>query len=461
MRKLIAVLCVLSILVASCIIIITPAWASEGSWTTKTRMGLTKTGFGVGVVDGKIYVIGGHPYGGESHEVTIDDNSEYDPATDRWASKSSMPGPLAWFGTAVYQNEIYVIGGAWFLMGTEVSDVRVYNPATDTWTSRASMPTARATAQANIVDGKIYVIGGEKNGEVINVNEVYDPVTDTWATRTPIPTPVSGYASAVVDGKIYVISGLTPVANSTSTSLVSLNQIYDPKTDTWSLGEPLPETQNAISAGATTGVMASKRICVIGDGLNQIYDPANDSWTVGAPIPNSANRMKNFADVVVAVVDDQLYAMGGVYAEGDSRYSVNEQYTPTGYGTVPPEISVASPENKTYTASNVSLAFTMNKPASWMGYSLDGKEEVTITGNTTLTELANGSHSLTVYANDTDGNTGVSDTIYFSVAKETETEPEPSPAIWVATAIAIAAVTGVVSLAAYYVRRKRATQTVQ
>jgi N-acetylneuraminic acid mutarotase len=306
-------------------------------------MGLAKTGFGVGVVNDKIYVIGGHPYG--STEFTIDDVSVYDPSTDQWRSKQHMPGPLAWFGTAVYQNEIYVIGGAWFMSDSLKNDVWVYDPAADAWTTKASMPTPRAEVQANMVNSKIYVIGGrETTSSVADVNEVYDPVTDTWTTKTPIPTPVTQYASAVVDGKIYVIGGWTFAANSTSTSWVDLNQIYDPETDTWSLGTPIPEGVRA-NAGATTGVMAPKRIYVIGDGLNQVYNPSNDSWSVDEPIPNSAHRLTNFADAEIAVVNDQLYALGGVYKDANGNgYSVNEQYTPIGYGT--PDLSTPSPSPK-------------------------------------------------------------------------------------------------------------------
>jgi N-acetylneuraminic acid mutarotase len=304
------------------------ASATGDSWTTKTKMPSKRTGFGVAVVYGKIYAIGGHPLGG----VTTDINKEYDPATDKWVSKKPMPKPLAWFGIAAYQNEIYVIGGAWFLAGTEGNDVLVYSPETDTWnTSKTPMPTARGGIKAQVVDGKIYVIGGRNSDGLTNVTEVYDPAADTWATKTHIPTPVSSYASVVVDDKIYIIDGLTQRANSTLVSRVGLNQIYDPKTDTWSSGTPIP-ISNAANAGATTGVMAPKRIYVIGGGLNQVYDPASDSWTVGTPIPNSADRLKNFDDVVVAVVNDQLYAMGGIYlGEDGNTYSVNEQYTPIGY----------------------------------------------------------------------------------------------------------------------------------
>jgi hypothetical protein len=345
MGKAASMLLLLVLLTASSLIVSQPvSAAAEGSWVTKTRMGLAKTGFGVGVVNDKIYVIGGHPYG--SSQYTIDDVSVYDPSTDQWRSKQHMPGPLAWFGTAVYQDEIYVIGGAWFLSESSLkNDVWVYDPAADAWTTKASMPTPRAGVEANTVDGKIYVIGGRgTTSSVEDVNEVYDHVADTWVTKTPIPTPVTQYVSAVVDGKIYVIGGLAMIANNTSLSRVNLNQIYDPKTDTWSLGTPIPESVSA-NAGATTGVMAPKRIYVIGDGLNQIYNPSNDSWTVGEPIPNSDHRLTNFADAEIAVVNDQLYALGGVYEdENGNGYSVNEQYTPIGYGT--PDLSTPSPSPK-------------------------------------------------------------------------------------------------------------------
>jgi hypothetical protein len=72
----------------------------------------------------------------------------------------------------------------------------------------------------------------------------------------------------------------------------------------------------------------------------------------------------------------------------------------------PPTISIQCPENgTTYTTSNLSLIFTCTNAASdWFigspvfTYSLDGKENVTITGSTTLSELSYGLHDVTVYA---------------------------------------------------------------
>jgi len=82
---------------------------------------------------------------------------------------------------------------------------------------------------------------------------------------------------------------------------------------------------------------------------------------------------------------------------------------------MPPEINILSPQNTTYSTSSVPLTFTINELASWIGYSLDGQANVTITGNMTLTGLSDGQHNIIVYANDTAGNMGSSDTVYFTI----------------------------------------------
>jgi hypothetical protein len=110
------------------------------------------------------------------------------------------------------------------------------------------------------------------------------------------------------------------------------------------------------------------------------------------------------------------------------------------YGIIPewfpPYICVGSPQNTTYTTTSVSLNFTVNEETSWMGYSLDGQSNVTLTETTlNLTELVTGSHTLTVYATDTADNTAASETISFTIAKKDET-----PTFWTTTVIAIAAV---------------------
>jgi len=338
------------------------------------------------------------------------------------------------FAIAVCQNKIYCIGG--LTSSGEATGVNeVYDPATDTWETKAPMPTAASYIEANVVNNKIYILAG-------TVNWVYNPANDSWSSKGANATANTDTASAVFDNKIYVFGANT--------------EIYDPETDNWTSGAPPPYPVSEVGvtttgtyppvsgvAVATTGIMAPERIYVFSNynnpmggttRSNQIYDPANDSWTLGADLPSWR------IEFGVAAFNDSFYVMGGVVETfplaftGALMYynatptAVNEQYTPVGYGTpdpsylletTPPKISVLSPLNQTYNDSIVPLVFTVDKSVNWTGYNLDGKQNVTITGNTTITGLSSDLHNITVYANDTFGNAGASQTITFTVALAT------------------------------------------
>jgi len=80
-----------------------------------------------------------------------------------------------------------------------------------------------------------------------------------------------------------------------------------------------------------------------------------------------------------------------------------------------PAILILSPQNMTYSSTNIPLTFVVDQTTSWIGYSLDEHSNVTVSGNTTLTSIAYGSHHVTVFANNTLGMMGVSNTVFFSV----------------------------------------------
>lgn len=118
----------------------------------------------------------------------------------------------------------------------------------------------------------------------------------------------------------------------------------------------------------------------------------------------------------------------------------------TVYNTPPPVVSIISYENKTYNEMDLSLIFTVDKSTSWIAYSLDNQANVTISGNVTLPELSYGAHMITVYANDTLGNTGASETINFCVAV-------PFPTALVATASGASVAIIGIGLLVYFKKR--------
>ena len=486
MNRSIVLVFVLVFFVASCTVTVkSVSGASSNSWASKAPMHVARSDLGVAAVNGKIYAIGGNTESGYMPNSEGNDykalgwivatNEEYDPATDAWAFKTPMPTPRYKFAIATYQNKVYCIGGITNWVSGEISYTganEVYDPATDTWETKTSMPTA-TSAQANVVGGMIYLVGGGSNE---TLNQAYDPATDSWTMKKPVPSALglhpppnalSTLVSSFVDNKVYAIS--YSIAS-------SQNWVYNPSTDGWSPVESSPssflEGSNwwSQAAGATTGVMAAKRIYVFFARYpystllpTLAYTPSINAWAVAAAVPT---YRQNFG---VAVVNDILYAIGGRsynYPFPDDNYftvteqAVNEQYTPIGYGTpdpsydgAAPEISVASPENRTYYTVDVALNFTVNEPVSSMRYELDGETVGEVSGNTTLTGLSYGLHNVTVYAIDAAGNTGTSETISFTVAKE----PEPSPATLVAVTSAVTVTAVGISLMVYLRKRHHKT----
>jgi N-acetylneuraminic acid mutarotase len=392
--------------------------ATENEWSERKVMPTAREGLGVAWLNGRIYAIGGL-----NDEAILAVNEEYDPVEDAWEIKEPMPTPRYGFAVAVFQSKIYVFGGT---IGTVENSgftgvTEVYDPVADAWETKAQMLTPRADMCASVVNGKIYLIGGKNYWadstiyHELDVDEVYDPITDTWTTASSIPVPTFGYASAVVDGKIYIMGGarqFSPSWNNLTT--INSNQVYDVQNDTWSNGAELPTPRSYAAAVATSGVTAPEGIYVVGGfdqvdytSIVQVYDPERNVWKDGTSMPTSRGYLG------LAVADDVLYAVGG--SDGENWYNVNEEYKPFGYGTVPPILEILSPENRTYATNNVSLILNVNKPTNWIGYSLDEKENITISGDTVFTMLPEGQHRLFVYVNDTFGNAVSSSAIYFYV----------------------------------------------
>jgi len=110
-----------------------------------------------------------------------------------------------------------------------------------------------------------------------------------------------------------------------------------------------------------------------------------------------------------------------------------------------PSIKVLSIADKLYDTNSIPLDFTIDEPASQIAYSLDGQENITITGNITLTGLTNGDHDLTIYVTDETGNVGSSETIHFTI-------DVPFPTALVAVAVIVAVLGS--GLLIYLIKRK-------
>ncbi len=195
------------------------------SWKALAPMP-TKRGAAVAaVVDGKIYVIGGGTTSPDSKEPSIHPArphlavgtvEEYDPATNSWRSRTPMPTPRNHAGVGVVGGKIYVIGGrlgaAFISVATNTDVVEEYDPATDTWGApKARMPTARSAVAYATYKDRIYIAGGEFQDEKLMaafwVVEAYHPATNSWSTLPRMPIPRHGLAGAAIGNRLHFVTG--------------------------------------------------------------------------------------------------------------------------------------------------------------------------------------------------------------------------------------------------------------
>ncbi len=115
---------------------------------------------------------------------------------------------------------------------------------------------------------------------------------------------------------------------------------------------------------------------------------------------------------------------------------------------IPPKISLLSAENKTYPTTNITLTYSINDQVVKALCSLDGQENKRLSGNTTLTNLSEGSHNITVHAYDRVGNE-VSETVYFTVSVP---KPFPTTLLIGSAIVVVVAVVGL-GLLVYFKKR--------
>ena len=237
-------------------------------WTKKKNMQLPAHHVAVAENGGKIYVFGGavQRQAGGPNYVPVNNAWEYDPVADSWKALAPMPSKRIAASAVAVGGKIYVMGGAGNYPKNEdqplngntphrVLDLnQVYDPATNTWATRQTMPTPRSHLFAAAVNGKIYLIGGRlgsmaiSTGSPTDIVEEYDPATDKWGyLKSRMPTPRDSGVAAAYQGKIYVLGGqqITALNNSVSRAM----EVYDPAANEWTSMANMPLARHGIVGG--------------------------------------------------------------------------------------------------------------------------------------------------------------------------------------------------------------------
>lgn len=272
---------------------------ASGSWRSAARMPTRRWGMGAGVIDGRLFVVGGIDASGN----ILGTLEAYDPAADRWESLPPMPTPRYWLSAGVVNGKLYAIGGT--NVQGDLATLEVYDPRTRQWAPRAPARSRHRFPAALGVGGLLFVDGDGNH----NVTEVYDPLMDSWTMRTP-PPAADNSDDDLLDGVVYDVGAVV--------------QVYDPATDRWSFRTGMDKVRVGQMTRAIGGIVYS-----VGGNDNakdffmnevEAYDPRTDRWTLKASMPTGR------AYPAGGVIDGKLYVAGGFDQAGAT--SVLEVFTP-------------------------------------------------------------------------------------------------------------------------------------
>jgi N-acetylneuraminic acid mutarotase len=290
-----------------------------GMWSTHAPLSLgPRQEMGVAAVEGKVYVVGGFDASGQP-VATLE---SYDPATDRWTPRASLPSPLHHVNVASVAGKLYVVGGLAGSSFTASGATLVYDPSLDSWTALTSMPagTERGASGVAVLDGRIVVAGGLRGVSVPDAS-VFDPQTNAWSPLQPLAVARDHLGAATVDGRVYAVTGRAQGV------LKAALEVLDATSGSWSRRADIPTARGGVAAAELLG-----RLFVLGGEGNaadpagvfhqtESYLPSADAWQTHTPMKTARHG------IGAALVGSSLYVPGGATEAGFGAVAVNEAFT--------------------------------------------------------------------------------------------------------------------------------------
>eukprot|EP00494_Astrolonche_serrata_P031289 UN31558 len=185
---------------------------NQKRWTAFPSAKFVRHSHGIGVVDGKLFVLGGYGTRGTNNKRYrfLDVLEIYDSSERQWVvHPERMALPRKDFGCAVIDDEIFVAGGE--SNSRIIPDCEVFGFASGKWMKIASMNSKRRQCGACEFGGRFWVCGGFQGGSkkksILTSVEMYDPHEDVWIEMPPLTEPRYGCALQRMNDKLFCIGG--------------------------------------------------------------------------------------------------------------------------------------------------------------------------------------------------------------------------------------------------------------
>jgi hypothetical protein len=222
----------------------------------------------------------------------------YDPSTHSFTPTGSMMVPRNSPGAVLLANgKVLIVGGSQDL------SAEIYDPSTGAFTSAGNMVSG-GTPQ-NALDSRLPTLLRDGRVLVEGMNaEIYDPATGIFSL-TPVyadANPLWFTSTLLQDGRV-LLTGCVPSCSGGATEL------FDPRTNTFSVAGPLTQWDDASSATLLT----NGRVLFVGsdDGSTvdtEVYDPAAGTFMSigGATSLHAFAAAVRLSDGTVLITGGQL-----------------------------------------------------------------------------------------------------------------------------------------------------------
>ena len=284
--------------------------------TAKASMSDCRFGHSSFTYNGRIYIFGGMDFNLEAEKIEYFDYfSIYDPNLDQWESLVSSPIlQRCNLMIAKAEEKVFVMGGTAYTEGELMymfKSVDVYDPATNTWQSRANYP-GKGIGNICVIDGMIYSAGGhDENYTPLSEAYKYDIKKDVWTRIADLHIARFTHTVQALNGKVYAIGGIANLVSLEPGLGIRSVEVYDPDTDTWSEGTPLPFPlclirQQLVYNGEIYVVGGQENVTPYeGKTCMLKYNPVLDDWIEFGVLPSGRSQH------TIQVVDEKLYLFGG------------------------------------------------------------------------------------------------------------------------------------------------------
>lgn len=217
------------------------------SWSTKASSPIKRAEAIGGVVNGKLYVLGGLYLGTNGEILATTRCDVYDPATDKWTRLDDMPEKLTHAQAVIDGGNMYFIGGyVGDHPGAGTNHVWKYNTTTDTWSRLVNLPIFTGSGGAALLGRELHYFGGMNEARTEESPNHYalnlDDPNATWVRKADLLNPRNHTAGAVISGVLYCIGGQY---NQEEFQIAQDDiEAYDPVNDQWVKVADLPTVRS-------------------------------------------------------------------------------------------------------------------------------------------------------------------------------------------------------------------------